>query len=54
MCGLQLRLKIAEIKGNTFENCTSIKNIDIPDGVTRIGGHAFYGCTFLESGDIPA
>ena len=34
--------KESENKG-TFENCTSLKSIIIPDKVIRIGGHAFYG-----------
>ena len=34
---------MSEIRGDSFEYCTSLKSITIPDSVERIGGHAFYG-----------
>ena len=40
---MKLSRNLTEIRGNTFENCYSLKEIAIPDKVTRIGGHAFYG-----------
>lgn len=39
--------------GATFQNCTGLKNIIIPNGVTSIGNNAFTGCTSLSSIDIP-
>lgn len=36
------------------EGCISLKNIRIPDTVTRIGGFAFAGCYGLESIFIPS
>ena len=39
---------MTEIKGSTFEECSSLQRIEIPDNVTRIGGHAFYGNISLE------
>ena len=33
---------------NAFANCTSLKEIEIPAGVTKVGVQAFYGCTALE------
>lgn len=40
--------KVVGLRGNTFEECSSLLRIEIPDNVTRIGGHAFYGNTSLE------
>ena len=39
---------LTEIRGNTFEECSRLVRIEIPDGVTRIGGHAFYGNSSLS------
>ena len=33
----------------TFQNCTTLKSIYIPDTVTRIEAYAFDGCTNLET-----
>ena len=43
---------ITEIK-YTFNGCTSLTSVTIPDSVTSIGGSAFYGCTSLTSVTIP-
>lgn len=37
----------------TFENCTSLESIAIPDSITSIGEAAFAVCTSLESITIP-
>jgi hypothetical protein len=34
-------------------NCTSLRSINIPDGVINIGWYAFMGCTSLENITIP-
>ena len=36
-----------------FDNCTSLKNINIPSGVTEIQTNAFLRCKSLTSIDIP-
>ena len=42
-----------EIRYNTFYGCSAIQQINIPEGVTRIGGSAFSGCKSLKSIIIP-
>lgn len=42
-----------EIGTNTFNGCSAIQQINIPEGVTRIGEDAFMGCKSLESIIIP-
>ena len=37
-----------DVKMNTFENCESIEEVIITEGVSRIGEYAFKGCTSLE------
>ena len=38
---------ITEISADTFKNCTSLKSINLPKGITKIGSSAFSGCTKL-------
>ena len=37
-----------------FYNCHELKNVVIPEGVTKIGHAAFYGCTYLKDLTLPA
>lgn len=39
--------------GATFQNCTGLKNIIIPNGVTSIGNNAFTGCLKLTTVNVP-
>ena len=39
---------MVEIKDQAFNNCSYLKNIDIPDSVTKIGNQVFEGCESLE------
>ena len=41
------------IGNRTFEDCSSLKSITIPNSVTSIGYEAFYGCSSLTSITIP-
>ena len=42
-----------KIEDNAFNNCKTLKEMKIPDGITHIGRSAFYGCTALGSVYIP-
>ena len=44
---------MTSIGDSAFEDCTSLKSITIPNGVTSIGDSAFEGCTSLTSITIP-
>ena len=37
----------------TFNGCTSLKNIEIPSGLTELGTYTFQNCTSLERAVIP-
>ena len=38
---------------STFRNCTHLREINLPDGVTSIGSNAFSGCTNLALTVLP-
>ena len=44
---------VKEISFQAFMNCTSLKEIEMHDGIISIGQSAFSGCTSLESVNIP-
>ena len=46
--------KLTKFPIGAFQNCTSLKNVNIPAGVTVLPDRAFYGCTSLQSISIPA
>lgn len=39
---------------SAFENCSSLKTINIPNGIVKIDGNAFKDCRMLENVDIPS
>jgi hypothetical protein len=45
---------VTEIRDNAFYNCHSLKEIDIPDTVLKIGHHSFYACYELEKVTLPS
>ena len=45
--------KLSAIARRTFINCTTLKSVIIPTGVTVIDSYAFANCTALESVTIP-
>lgn len=51
---IKLPSGITEIRGDTFSDCTNLREIVIPDGVTRIGGSAFQNCRNLVNVQLPA
>lgn len=44
---------VVEIADNAFKNCASIRGIELPGTVTRIGDYAFYGSSIREI-EIPS
>lgn len=46
-------LTVARIQGSAFANCTSIKEIYIPNSIIEIGFAAFSGCNTLEKITLP-
>ena len=45
---------LKEIGTFAFRDCTSLKSIEIPEGVTKINRGAFLGCTNLSSVKLPS
>lgn len=41
------------LRDGTFSNCTALKSIKIPDGVTAIYSNGFFNCSSLTSIEIP-
>ncbi len=39
---------------SAFENCSSLKTINIPNGIVKIDSNAFKDCSLLENVDIPS
>ena len=37
-----------------FENCTSLKEVILPEGITNIGDFAFYKCSSLAEIKLPS
>ena len=42
-----------EIRKELFSGCTSLRNVQLPSGVSTIGEWAFRSCSSLESIEIP-
>jgi hypothetical protein len=43
---------VESIGNGAFENCSKIKEINIPNSVESIGNEAFYGCSNLQTVNI--
>ncbi len=46
-------INISSIENYTFADCSSLKSIDIPNGVKVIGDYAFYNCYSMTTVTIP-
>lgn len=45
--------KIISVGNSVFQNCTELKNITIPEGITSLGEMIFSGCSNLENVTLP-
>lgn len=46
--------QIKSISDNAFKDCTTLKSVTIPAGVTDVGSYAFLNCNNLKSVTIPS
>lgn len=46
--------KVQALEQNAFSNCTSLKEIYLPNQITRIGHSAFGGCSMLQAIKLPS
>ena len=44
---------LKEIQNYTFQQCSGLLSISLPDGITEIGDSAFYQCSSLVSAKLP-
>ncbi len=45
---------VTEIKNFAYQNCTSLKTINLNEGLQNIGSNCFYACSSLENINIPS
>ncbi|MBO7472964.1 MAG: leucine-rich repeat domain-containing protein [Ruminococcus sp.] len=45
--------QVVEIRDNAFYECSTLKHIDLPETIQKIGHHSFYACSALEDISIP-
>ena len=45
---------MTDLGNGLFTDCTSLTNINIPEGVTNVGSNTFKGCTNLKTVEIPS
>lgn len=51
---VEVKPGIEALGSGMFANCTSIREIKLPDTLTAIGKRAFYGCSSIYSVSLPA
>lgn len=51
---LRVDPSVTEIPNEAFQNCVSLKQVELPEGLEKIGRNAFTGCKNLESINIPS
>ncbi|MCR5707567.1 MAG: leucine-rich repeat domain-containing protein [Ruminococcus sp.] len=45
--------QVVELRDNAFYECSTLKHIDLPDTLIKIGHHCFYACSALEEINVP-
>ncbi|MDO4862874.1 MAG: leucine-rich repeat domain-containing protein [Ruminococcus sp.] len=45
--------RVVELRDNAFYECSTLRHIDLPDTLGKIGHHCFYACSALEEISVP-
>ena len=45
--------QVVELRDNAFYECSTLRHIDLPDTLRKIGHHCFYACSSLEEISVP-
>ncbi|SEK89046.1 Leucine rich repeat-containing protein [Ruminococcus sp. YRD2003] len=45
--------QVVELRDNAFYECSTLRHIDLPDTLIKIGHHCFYACSALEEINVP-
>lgn len=50
---IEIQAPISVINTRTFENCTKLRTVSLPEGIAVLGDEAFKDCTALEELSLP-
>ena len=53
MISADIQANIEELPSNTFEQCSKLQNIKLPESLKRISNNTFINCSLLEEITIP-
>ena len=45
---------VSSLRNHSFDACTSLRTVTLPNEITIIGNNAFYGCNNLETAPLPS
>lgn len=46
---MEIEGELTEIEGFAFYECSSLREVEVPEGMTEINTYTFYGCSSLKS-----